>query len=89
MGKITKADFILECQVIGDSLTTIFGDTVLVGKMTPEFRHPSHPLRKIEKLFKMDGHSGAVSADEDYINAAYDGHAPSKGSGGFDQICSD
>ena len=60
-------------------LTTALQDTV-VTHTALEIRHPSHPLRKIEKLFLFNPATGVFTSDDAYIDASHAGMNPQKGS---------
>jgi hypothetical protein len=53
-------------------LTVILQDTVLT-EMASVISHPSHPLRDLLKLFVFNPATGAVTADDDYVDAAIAG----------------
>jgi hypothetical protein len=54
------------------ALTTVLQDTVLT-ELAQAISHPSHPLRDVAKLFNFNPATGAVTADDDYIDAALAG----------------
>lgn len=75
----TKANFITAINSAAAALTSAWTDTVLT-EVAEVLRHPSHPLRRTEKLFNFDAKTGVVTTDTAYIDAVYDrGFAPSKG----------
>ena len=66
-------------------LNAAMGDTVLTG-IANEISGPSHPLRRLDKLFKLDPQSGQWTSNDDYIDKAYAGKMPSEGTRGQQSV---
>ena len=79
MALVSAATFKSNVATAAADLTVAWSDSVLT-EVAADIRHPSHPLRKIQKLFSFNAATGVISSDDVYIDAAYAGSMPSKGS---------
>jgi hypothetical protein len=69
MAKPTAANAKTQAAAIATALNAALHDTVLTG-IHPDWKYPSHPMRKWSKFVKMDN-QGTFTADDDYIDSAY------------------
>ena len=72
-----KTTFIAGIQAFCDAMNLAWANDGGAG-VAPELFNPMHPLRRVEKLFKMND-DGVVTEDLDYIDESYAGNYPSKG----------
>lgn len=77
MAQISESGFKTAVATAATALTTALKDSALT-QMAASLSHPSHPLRRIEKLFNLNRATGVVTSDDVYITAAYDGETLSK-----------
>ena len=87
MALIDALSFKTIIDAAASALTDAWTDTIDDG-VALEIKHPTHPLRRVDKLFKFDPKTGIVTTDADYIDAAYAGSMPNKSSR-FDTITDD
>jgi len=66
-------------------LNAAMGDDTLTG-IALEIRNPSHPLRRLDKLFTLDPVTGVWASNDNYIDKAYAGNSPSQGTAGQQSI---
>lgn len=78
MALILEATFVTQIDAAAAALTIAMNDDTLSG-VADEISHPSHPLRKIRKLFNFDPQTGVFTTDTYYISEAYKGAMPMKG----------
>jgi len=78
MALVTAADFKTQAAAMAAALTTAWSDTVGTF-VAAEIAHNHHPLRNIKKLFNFNPATGVVTSNDDYIDAAYAGNYPNKG----------
>jgi len=71
MAQISEAAAKTAAAAAAVQLTLILGDSVDT-RCHGFLYHPSHPMRKIEKLFNFNPLTGVVTSDDVYITAAYD-----------------
>ena len=77
MAQYSEANTKTQVANAATALTLIFKDTVLTEVAAP-LSSPTHPLRKIEKLFNFNASTGVVSSDDAYITACFAGTVPYK-----------
>ena len=79
MAIISAADFKTQTALMAAALTLAWlddGETAVAVSISD----PKHPLRKVDKFFNFNPATGVVTADDDYVDAAYAGLTPNKGS---------
>ena len=59
-------------------LTTLLQDDTL-EELFNDYKQAHHPMRTIENMFLLDPATGVVTANDVYIDAAYDGNYPNSG----------
>ena len=79
----TAANFKIAIGTAAADITTAWSDTVLT-EIAATIRNNHHPLRNLKKLFLFNATTGVVTANDDYIDAAYAGAFPNVGHG-FDK----
>jgi len=85
MAQVDKATFITQIDAAAAALTIAMSDTLLTEVAGP-LKRPQTPLRKVERLFILDLKTGEYKTDTDYIDAAYEGKFPKKGTSGVNAI---
>lgn len=78
MAIVSESTFKTHVATMATALTSAWKDSVKT-EVAASIRNPANGLRKIEKFFNFNAGTGVVSADDDYIEACYDGLIPSKG----------
>ena len=79
MAIVSVSTFKTHMATMATALTSAWKDSVKT-EVAASIKHPFHGLRRIEKFFNFNAATGVVTADDDYIEACYDGIIPSKGS---------
>ena len=67
----SKAAIDTQLDAAAAALTSAWADDTDT-RMAGVLNHPSHPLRQVEKLFKINANTGVVTTDTDYLAKAYD-----------------
>lgn len=75
MAKVDATTFKAQVATAAAALTTALQDDTLT-ELAKDFKNPATPLRIIENLFLMDAATGVVTANDDYVDAAYAGDFP-------------
>ena len=83
MTQVTAIAFKAAVATAAADITTAWSDTILTEVAAP-LKSSHHPLRQVQKLFIFNASTGVVTANDAYIDAAYAGLYPNKGSG-FDK----
>ena len=80
MALVDATTFKAQVAAMAAALTTAWSDTIKT-EVAAEIKNPHHPLRRINKFFLLNGETMVVTADDAYVDAAYAGNFPNKGSG--------
>jgi hypothetical protein len=80
MAKKTNVQFKAAIALAVADLNDAFEDDTTPNVMANDFRDARHPLRNLNKLFDMDS-DGQLSANDDFIDAVYNGDAPQEANG--------
>ena len=79
MAKVTATVFKAQVALMATALTTALQDDTLT-ETAAEFANPHHPLRMIKKFFVYNPKTGVFLAADSYVDKAYDGNFPTRGS---------
>jgi len=84
MAKVDATAFKAAIALAAAQLTTALQDDTLT-ELAVDFKNPATPLRYVENLFLMNAATGVVTANDDYVDAAYAGNFP-MGQNAMDKI---